>query len=232
MFKVAKYCATIIVFVYSAITIADYFLTSSDRYVRPNAVQLVGKGSCSGEQIIAPSGRKYILTAGHCRDLNDGKPSITVKTEDGRTLERAIIAEDPNSDLLLLEGVPGVEGLSIAESYSPQQHVRTFTHGGGLPLYKTEGVLIGQKFINIPLYEINISQCGQQKNIIGKTEDGGDLCGLHVKEMVTTALVVPGSSGGIVVDDSGDLIGVVSATTGEFGLIVTIQDIKAFTRNY
>jgi S1-C subfamily serine protease len=58
------------------------------------------------------------------------------------------------------------------------------------------------------------------------------MCFLKVVEVATTAKVVPGSSGGMVVDDVGDLIGVVSASNGDFGFLVRLQDIKNFLAKY
>lgn len=238
MLKILKYSAVAFIAATAFLWAIDYCYSGGDAEVRANAVQLVGGGSCSGEQVIAASGRKYILTAEHCKDLSGDKSSITVKTEDGRTLERNIVAEDVNSDLLLLEGVPGIEGLQIANKYEAQQNIRTFTHGAGLPLYKTNGVLIGKRYVNIMLGVIGVNyrgDCKEAKNIIGDVETplgGVKACGLHVEEAVSTAAAVPGSSGGIVVNDANELIGVVSATDGSFSYFVTLKDIKSLLANY
>lgn len=223
-----------------AMSACDVFLSpSSDNFARGRSVKLSGGGgSCSGEQIISPSGHAYILTAGHCKDLRGDKNSITVDTEDGKTLERAIIAEDMKSDLLLLEGVPSLQGLRIADAYEPAQHVRTFTHGAGLPTYETQGVLVGKAEELVLMGFIGLTYDGACKGpkyrIIPVDYMGGQInaCVLDVVEMVSTAMVVPGSSGGMVVDDSGHLVGVVSATDGRFAYFVTLDDIKAFISGY
>lgn len=242
MFKFLKYCAITFIasfLILSGLDAVSGHLTSSDRYVKARTVKLMGGlGSCSGEQISAPSGKNYILTAGHCKDLKGNKNSITVQMEDGKSLERAIIAEDMNSDLLLLEGLPKIRGLDIADSYEPDQHVRTFTHGHGLPTYKTEGVLVGRKDIAIALGIIGQSYSGDCKgrkyaNVPIETLGGEvHVCVIAVDEMVTTAFIVPGSSGGTVANDSGELVGVVSATDGSFGYIVLLSDIRTFISGY
>jgi hypothetical protein len=127
----------------------------TERQLRNQVVKLISKsGTCSGEQVRAPSGIDYILTAAHCKNLDEGTGSIVVITEQGRIIKRKIIEEDPYSDLLLLEGVPNLVGMNIANSISKTQHVRSFTHGAGLDTYKTEGELIQYMLINIPIKQI------------------------------------------------------------------------------
>lgn len=212
----------------------------TDKETRHYSVLLkTSRGQCSGEQVKAPSGVSYILTAAHCLPLAiDGQ--IQVTTEDGRTLKRHVIAEDDASDLLLLEGIPGMEGMPIARTSWRGQHVRTFTHGHGLKTYRTDGVLVQDQRIQIPISAINSpadeAACSAQsktkifsfETIFGPIS----VCALDIEEAVTTAFIVPGSSGGMVVDDAGQLVGVVSAGGGGFGFLVTLDDIHSFLSNY
>lgn len=211
----------------------------SSKYARSKVVQLLGsEGRCSGEQVVAPSGVTYILTAGHCVGLKGNKTSITVKTEDGKTLERQVIAEDAYSDLLLLEGLPATAGLKVAKSYSPTQRVRTLTHGAGLPTYETQGVLVGKlrNYVNLGFMGTTyVGTCSGPKYSIVHWDTGRGVirvCVLDVIQTATTAMVVPGSSGGMAIDDNGDLIGVVSATDGRFSYFVSLEDIRSFLSNY
>lgn len=58
-------------------------------------------------------------------------------------------------------------------------------------------------------------------------------CALHVLEQVSTAFIAPGSRGGALMDTSGSLVGVASASDGAgFYFFVTLSDIKAFLNNY
>src|SRR5579859_3994479 len=76
-----------------------------DEYPRRQVVKIAGPhGMCSGEQVRAPSGQTYILTAAHCRGFMDSTSNFTVVNEDGLSIQRRFIAEDPNSDIMLIEG--------------------------------------------------------------------------------------------------------------------------------
>lgn len=209
----------------------------SDNSIRSHVVKLVSaKGSCSGEQIKAPSGMLYILTAAHCKVLAvDG--SIKVITEDGRELPRRVIEEDLQSDLLILEGVPNLPGFDIAKRVSAKDHVRTFTHGYGMDTYKTEGVIIQNMRVQIPISAIGSTEdeekCEEQpKQKAVNAGFFGKVCAMDVIETATTAMILAGSSGGPVVNDQGDLVGVVSAGDGQIGMLVTLKDILRFTASY
>lgn len=210
----------------------------SNEYFRERTVKLVGNGGlCSGEQVHADtSGADYILTAAHCRRLSEDSASIKVIAEDGRTLMRKIIAEDDNSDLLLLEGIPKLRGLDMAKEIYRFQKVRTFTHGRGHATYETEGMLVGEEHVEFGLFEISnetdLKMCETKLKNRVVINLSGLVCAMSVEEVVTTAMVVPGSSGGMVINGSGELVGVVSAGDGVFGYLVRLADIKNFLKNY
>lgn len=202
--------------------------SKNNQYFRDHTVNIgaQGTGQCSGEQIRAPSGKDYILTASHCKNiLVNGKMPIT--DEAGKTYSLKIIAEDATSDLLLVEGIPHLRGLDIARSVKRGDHVRTFTHGQGLDTYETEGEIISDNEIDAPIGDVGMCVPGFPKYevIMGPF---GFVCGLSVMEIGTTALIVPGSSGGMAVDNAGKLIGVVSASNSGIGYLVKLSDITRF----
>ena len=214
----------------------SFLNTPSDAHIRSRIVRIGSdKGMCSGEQVRAPSGQDYILTAGHCNSLDNGNGTYNVKTEDGRTLVRRIVAEDPNSDLMLLEGLPDMKGLSIADMSWHGEKIKTYTHGRDLATFSTEGQLIQFELVDIPLFRLDsdtqIEKCNKTPKLKSFPEHG--ICALHVLEEVTTAFIAPGSSGGAAVNSVGELIGVASASDGQgFFYFVTLGDIKQFLNNY
>jgi len=235
MNKKKKRCIIIALALIAAI-MAPMLGTVSERSLRNRVVKLkAARGSCSGEQVRAPSGESFILSAGHCSLLADASGSITVELESGAEIQRKIIAEDPKSDLLLIEGIPGMRGIDIAKSAGPGTLVRTFTHGAGYKTYKTSGELVQESHLNIFFGEGACpSKAPKFKEINIEIFPGLILsaCLLSVTEMTMTAMIVPGSSGGMVVDSAGALVGVVSAGDGKFGQIVLLSDIQAFLAGY
>lgn len=210
---------------------------SDEQWLRARSVKLVSKdGSCSGQQVHADSGVDYILSAGHCHMLADKNGNIKVLTESGKELLRRVIAEDPQSDLLLIEGLPGLEGIPLAKHSAPNQHIRTFTHGAGLATYKTEGAIIQDMNIKILISPIFRPSDAEECAAVPKQAlvDLGFIqaCALDITETVASAQIIPGSSGGMAVDDSGALVGVASATDGKMGYFVRLSDIRAFVNSY
>jgi len=208
----------------------------SDRYIRNNVVMLKSeKGQCSGIQVKGPSGTPYILTAGHCSHLaKDG--SMTVITEDKRHLSRRVIEEDANSDLLLLEGLPDENGLGIALKSERFEGVRTFTHGRGHDTYQTTGVIVEDAVVNSPPSIVKSQEeydsCVHQSKYMFLPIGNTGMCFMLVKETVITAEIVPGSSGGAVVNAKGQLVGIASMTGGGFHYMVRLSDIQTFLANY
>lgn len=227
----------VVVLVSSVIALLALGCGPSENSLRSRVVKLTSaRGSCSGEQVRAPSGTHYVLTAAHCIVLaEDGQ--INVITEDGRELKRRVIAEDDKSDLLLLEGVPALAGIDIAAVAPKGTWIRTFTHGKGHATYKTEGELLEtteiQILISMSMEPIEGCNKAKEKLISTETPFGSIYaCLLSVKETFTQAMTQHGSSGGMVVNNEGELVGVVSAGDGNYSALVTLSDIKAFLNNY
>lgn len=212
----------------------------SESYLRSKVVQLKSdEGSCSGVQVNANSGINYILTAGHCEGLADKQGRIDVRLDGGKYIKRRIIEVSKYTDLMLLEGIPDLKGLDVAEQYRIGEHLRSFTHGAGLDTYKTEGELIQVSIIDILIHSIKTEEdelmCSQPKHKIVKVQSiFGDLnmCALHIKVFMSTAQVVPGSSGGLIVNDKGQIVGIVSGGDAVFGAFVPQDDIIVFLERY
>jgi S1-C subfamily serine protease len=188
--------------------VCDSFYRKSDNYAKKNSVMLMNDfGRCSGVEIIAPSGKKYIMSAAHCEEISDDGFTILIQDEHKQMHRRRIVAVNHKKDLLLISSIDSLEGIDIAKSYIQDEHVRTFTYGNGLDTYKTEGYLI-------EILDINVTG------------------GYKFREMVSTAKIVPGSSGGMVVNDQGELVGICSAAGDFFSFFVPLRDIQSFIKKY
>lgn len=236
--KIKRFIATTLSIVALATALVKGYLPyKTEAYIKNRVVRIASAtNSCSGEQVRGASGEDYILTAAHCFGITQD-PTFYVTTEDGRVLKRKVIAEDIKSDLLLLEGVPGLRGLDTANYYYRNMPVRSFTHGDRLDTYKTEGVLIQHRDIMVLIgmveTEEQATRCQSKPGVYEILDLGFFIgCIAHYNETATTALIVPGSSGGPVVNDMGSLVGVVSAGGDNFGYLVNLDDIQRFLSAY
>lgn len=207
-----------------------------DYYVPTQVVQLYGiaDGRCSGVHIQIKD-KTYILSASHCLVLQNDNGEIYVGNEEMEPMPRKVLKEDDLADVILLEPLPGVKGLSLADNIEQTEHIYTYTHGLGYATYKTEGSYIQDVKIQVPLFVVS----DQHKCDISKpkyVEMDINLgffslraCVLIQNTMVTEAFVAPGSSGGAVTNKYGELVGIVSAEDSYgFGYLVTLKDLQRF----
>lgn len=207
---------------------------SKEQDIKNKVVKIVGNGQCTGEQVKAPSGVTYILTAAHCAGIADNGVMRIIK-EDGTELLRKVIVESPEYDLMLLEGLPNVDGLEIGDELSPGDHVRSFTHGGGRDTFRTQGEVVQHADGSFAMPEDD--KCDLPKNKKAEIDFFGlkfEVCLVKQTVLVVTAQSLPGSSGGPMVDDKGRLIGVVSVgmNNGFFTGLVPVENIKKFLSGY
>lgn len=205
----------------------------TDAYIRRSVVQLTnGQMSCTGEQIIAPSGKLFVITAAHCRGISEGTEKMTAVLEDGSKQTISVIAEDPTSDLLILTPVKGIPGLSIASSIYAHQHARAFTHGRAYATYKTEGEIVQEGTFEAPIFEINsfidLLRCQAQPKYHPEMGLFSQSCVATLSEIIATVGVVPGSSGGAILNDRGQVLGICTGEQDPFSFWVKLDDIHRF----
>lgn len=217
----------------------DSFVMTNDDYLFSRSVKLVGNGhACSGQQVKGDSGKDYILSAAHCHLLADKEGNIMTITQDGKEMMRRVIAEDSKSDLLLLEGIPNLKGLQIAKKLAYRQNVITVTHGKGLEAFKTIGAAIQAvpiKVIVNPYNDLCVGAKFKEETAITDSNPFGipeKICVMEVAEIAFTAPSMPGSSGGMIVNENYELVSIVSAGDGVLTYGVQLSDIQNFIKNY
>lgn len=168
-----------------------------------------GWGQCSGVYIK----ENIILSAAHCVDVSENMQLIEIWAKKGSVSARATVVKiDPQADLVLL-----------------------YTPTAGRPLELANRVVRGQDcwVIGNPLGLVDVIT----KGIVGK---------LHLTDkrekasfMIIDAVVLPGNSGGAVVDENYRLIGILTRSTSMFGgfgtaglgLAVELSTIQEFLQS-
>lgn len=207
-------------------------------------------GGGSGFAIKGASGATYIVTNDHvCESSKDGR-TMLVLDDDGRGIRRNIIAKSEETDLCLLEGVPGVVGLELGSAPSIGQIVAAVGHPNLRPVTLTRGEIIGSEDVEIihgligeqsgSMFGVAVvtkEECSKYKNRIRKvnTVFGEMLLCTVVTEgaYMSNALIQPGSSGSPVVNFWGNVVAVVFAGDQYgWGSFVSFQDLENFLSMY
>lgn len=208
-------------------------------------------GGGTGWAVKAPSGTSYIITNSHvCDYLQQVDPSNTaLVVGENETMRRRIIENSDFTDLCLIEGLPGVEGLSIGSEPALQETLYAVGHPRLRPLTITEGSVVGREDAQILYGVIEVdgqstgftNKCDLPKQSIVDLDVDGLFGPMHVKLCITTTkgaylsgiTIYPGSSGSPVVDDWGRVVGVAfAADSTNWAAIVSRSDLLKFINNY
>jgi hypothetical protein len=223
------------------------------------AVQNGGGGT--GFQLKAPSGINYVVTNSHVCDhiakvdSEENKGTALVVDDAGNAVRRRIVAISDETDLCILEGMPGVDGLSLGSEPSMGEEVTVVGHPHLRPLQLSKGEITGTQDVQILDHVISTdnpflaamlnldpnAKCDQPKNEI-KTIDldgfmGGKvvLCLVVTRDAYMTSVVIyPGNSGSPLINWYGNVIGVAFAAdnSDNYGDVVNLTDIKDFLSHY
>lgn len=202
-------------------------------------VNEIGNSGGTGVYINLPSGNKAILTNAHVCEVKNDKNIVWVKDSKNRAIPRKIIEISKISDLCLVEGLPNHRGLFLGSSVQLGQNISIIGHPRLWPKAMTSGEVFAKQFVQV-LDHIIIDpvndKCDLPKN--RKIHEDGffgpiDFCIEYIESLMTTAQILPGNSGSPVVNDYGQLVGLVYAGN-ELGwaIIIQLKDIKEFIKPY
>lgn len=218
-------------------------------------------GLGTGFAIKAPSGQTYILTNDHVCGVSKDGVNLKVTDSVGHSLNRKIIERSQYSDLCLIEGMPGVEGLSLGTAPSIGQIIAAIGHPAGYGLTMSRGEVIQKQDVMIEVGPMEYQNPENGEWIKIKPEEGGitpeqcalpknaqptfkfetwfgpinvKLCVVVTKNAYYTNMnIQPGSSGSPVVNFWGNVVGVVFAgDQAMWGIAVNKADVIDFLHMY
>jgi hypothetical protein len=229
-----KLVLLLVAFICTTVVSSGYIIyeKSTTSYIRQRMFMISSeKGLCSAVQVIDSKGNIVLLSAAHCAGLLQGGLAITT-SETGRRSVSRLIKIDTNADLMIMTAITE-DYINIASHSKIHEHVRAVTHGSGMASYQTEGELLEIMPIQIAKGEIQSDKdretCLQDPRDTIVDTLIGQMCMVSLPARVSTVKVVPGSSGGPVLNDSGELLGIVTACdSNEFSYFVTLKDIRKF----
>ena len=216
------------------------------------------RGSGTGFAVEAASGITYVMTNDHVCEVASPDGYVVLVDREGNELRRRVIERSNFSDLCLVEGWPGVEGLEVGSEPSIGQIIAAVGHPNGYDITLTRGEIIQRDDVIIPEGPISILNPNTQKEEIIEDGIAEDQCRkpknrimwanvpffffvLKMKYCVnvteaayfTNMMIQPGSSGSPIVDFWGNVVGVVFAgDRAMWGIAVSHDDLVKMLKNY
>jgi S1-C subfamily serine protease len=204
-------------------------LTESDAIVRvanlvkPSVVTITSSGASGFSPFSVPStgvGSGFIVSADGLIVTNNhvvtGASSLTVTLDDGRQLAASVVSTDPTHDLAIVKvTATDLTPVTLGDSGSAQVGQLAIAIGSPLGTYTdsvTQGIISG---LNRTITVSDESTRSQE-----------DLTGL----IQTDAAVNPGNSGGPLLDASGSVVGIITASSSnaqDIGFAIPINQAKA-----
>lgn len=149
-------------------------------------------------------GDGLILTNAHV--IKDGQNEISIKTYTGESYTGTLLSIDKEKDLALVSFESQAEGFTLSN----------------VELYKGKPIMIVGQPAGLPQWSFSEGTIGTPAFDYKDTK-GGSYTGIQ-----TDAQVIGGNSGGPLIDDRGELVGIVRAANNNFSFAIPMSDIEIF----
>jgi S1-C subfamily serine protease len=215
-------------------------------------------GGGTGFAVTAPSGISYIVSNAHvCEAVlkETANNKVLIRDDKGSLIKRSVIDISDESDLCLIEGLPGVTGLKVTSAPDIGDEIAIVGHPLLMPLAVSRGDVMGEREVQFTEYVMSLNdhlldamfntrneKCDNPKNRIQKimlaTPFGkvkARLCTTVISDVyITNAVVYPGNSGSPAVDWYGNVVGVLFASDDRthWGCVISNKDLTRFLRYY
>ena len=228
---------------FSIINFSDFHHSYIRNKVGSKVVKIVNpnKGGGTGFHVKAKSGQTYILTNAHICEMSENGEPLQVTLEGSKQpMDRKIIFVSKKHDMCLMEAIPGVEGLSLANNVDIGDKITVVGHPNLRPLILSEGELI-DKDSETQIVKYIIETEEQQNKCEGKIATfmgffgPVTVCLQADQAYQVAAITYPGNSGSPVVNKFGNVIGLLYAGRGNIvndAYLVKLEYLKELLELY
>lgn len=185
----------------------------------------------TGFELTMPSGRVLTVSNAH---VCLGSNTMMAMSEWGIRYPVRVIEISRETDLCLLEAIPGAHGLKVAE-FMRDGYVFSIGHPRLRPTESTSGQLLDYEQINYEsampmtvceggMYHRSVRWTNKRRRVV---------CLALIKSFNTTMIIDHGSSGSPTLNSDGDVIGVVfSMNSRNEANIISLADLVTFVKRY
>lgn len=219
---------TVLVMWWALLAVALYANAAEFATLRATAVQLsVG----SGAFVEAPSGNKYAITNWHvCEDaVIDGRVILTRPS--GESIVSQVTKKSVQLDLCAIAIPKNNPALRVARSFDARpRHTAIYTRG--YPeriLSESKGFVIGTDKFELR-FSTDRGKCPEGMQLVHSFK--GNYCLGEYTNHITTLYSQPGSSGSSVINEDGELVGVIQTyKMGEGGGMIPLETVQRFLKD-
>jgi S1-C subfamily serine protease len=192
----------------------------------------------TGFAVRAPSGKLYTMTNAHVCNITD-RPYL-LASRGGAKLRLQIIEVMEQADLCILQGIPFMNGLDVADGLDLYDGVYVVGHPRLQPINMTAGWVRTRGYVAISYCNVLGSKLRVQllpdrrrnaKPLLDLEEQ--ESCIKEMDAIMTNNDSQPGNSGSAVLNDRGQVVGVLFAgDSNGTSLIVPLLYLKEMLANY
>jgi S1-C subfamily serine protease len=185
----------------------------------------------SGFILRSDTENNYLITNWHVCNAVSWYNKVFASFEGGKLIGGDITKRDPISDLCAIKVSPGLSSLRLASTLKPGQVLYTRGYPLGV-LSESSGIFKSRQTWSYTYPIDEVGSCFQGSKSVKNGNGLTKGCSVNYTDNLTSMYSRPGSSGSPVVNENGELVGVMSSWDGDkdLGGMVTLESVQSFIK--